>query len=156
MRKIEAQISSLSKDCVDAATRQILQNLVDKKKKISKYSEKRFSAQIFTFITLLFLLMYIYITVIQHSSGNIGYIISSILSDSIHVVIILIITGGYATALYFKRKEDKAESEFHLLRCEVVRRSTDYWPQPKLWEKRYEVLNMMKNEFDINLFHEGK
>ncbi|MED4400740.1 DUF2663 family protein [Metabacillus fastidiosus] len=156
MRKIDMQIASLNRNYVDEPTKQVLQNLVNKKRKMEKYRQKRFSAQMFTFITSIIFILYIYFSIIKYSLGDIGFIISSILNDSLHIVVVLCIAAGYATALYFKKKEDKTENEFHSLRCEVVRKSTDYWPQPELWERRHEVLQMMKREFDINLFQESK
>jgi hypothetical protein len=83
-------------------------------------------------------------------------IFHTLFDGTYHILVVLLIVGGYATAQYYKKKEEKAETEYHNLRCEVIRKSTELWPQPIQWQKRHEVFSMMKNEFDINLFHESK
>ncbi|APH04569.1 DUF2663 family protein [Bacillus weihaiensis] len=155
MRKIEPFIQQLNYH-TDLPTKKMLNNLVDRKRKFDGYKDKCFKAQLFTFTILIGFLVYLYVYIIQPSGGRIEFVISSIFDGELHLFIVLLIVAGYATAKYYKKKEDKAEKEFHALRCEVISKSSELWPQPTRWEKRHDVFAMMKNEYDINLFHESK
>lgn len=152
---VESQIVMLNHQ-TDEPTKQMLQNLVDRKRKFDKFKQKCFFYQMFTFITLIGFMAYLYRFVVQPSGGNIGYVFSSFVNETLHTFLVLTIVGGYATSLYFKKKEDKAETEYHNLRCEIIKKSPALWPQPFHWQKRNEVFKVMKKEFDINLFHESK
>ncbi len=55
--------------------------------------------------------------------------------------------------LYTKR--EKAEKEYHALRSEIIDRSKDLWKEDS-WKKRNEVYELMKKEWDINLYHVSK
>jgi len=52
-------------------------------------------------------------------------------------------------------KREKAEKEFHALRCEIIDKSKDLW-KGESWKERHKVFEMMQKEFDINLYHENK
>ncbi|MFN2745561.1 MULTISPECIES: YpbF family protein [Bacillus] len=87
--------------------------------------------------------------------GQNGFL-SEVLNDSIYLFWIMSAAFAYSTAYYFKKKEDKAEGEFHKLRCEIIQKSTDLWPQPDMWKSRETVFKIMKQEYDINLYFESK
>jgi hypothetical protein len=56
----------------------------------------------------------------------------------------------------FREKKEKAEKEFHALRCEIIDKSKDLWKKEESWTSRHLVFEMMKKTFDINLYHENK
>ncbi|MDQ0232930.1 hypothetical protein J2S19_004254 [Metabacillus malikii] len=120
------------------------------------YKKKCFNTQFVTFIALMTYVVYLYMFIIKPTGGEIPVIFHTIFSGSHHTFIALLIVSGYATAQYFKKKEDKAETEFNNLRCEVIRKSAELWQKPSQWQNRHEVFTMMKSEYDINLFHESK
>lgn len=152
---IEPSIQLLKKH-TDEPTKQMLDHLVERKRKYEKYKNKCFKAQFFTFVLIMAYIVYLYAFIIKPTGGQIDVVFHMIFDNEVHIFFILLIVGGYATAQYFKKKEDKAETEYHNLRCEVIRKSTDLWPLPAQWKNRHEVFMMMKREFDINLFHESK
>ena len=51
---------------------------------------------------------------------------------------------------------DKAEKEFHALRCEIVDRSKDLWKREEVWRERHKIFNVLKENYGINLYHENK
>ena len=51
---------------------------------------------------------------------------------------------------------EKAEKEYQLLRCEIIQKSKLLWENESEWKNRHKVFEMMKNNFDINLYHENK
>lgn len=155
MSKIETKIQQLNHH-TDEPTKKMLQNLVERKRKFESYKRKCFQTQFITFVLLMGYIVYLYSFIIKPNGGELAMIFHLIFDNSLHTFIILIIVAGYATAQYFKKKEDKSETEYHNLRCEVIRKSKDLWHKPSQWQNRHEVYTMMKNEFDINLFHESK
>lgn len=155
MDVIEIQIQLL-KDHTDEPTKKMLDNLVERKNKFELYKMKCFRAQFVTFVLLMGFIVYLYTFIIKPSGDQVGQIFHKIFDGPFHIFIVLSIVGGYATAQYFKKKEEKAETEFHNLRCELIRKSTELWQKPSQWQNRHEVFTMMKKEFDINLFHESK
>ncbi|MEW8986220.1 MAG: DUF2663 family protein, partial [Bacillus sp. (in: firmicutes)] len=62
----------------------------------------------------------------------------------------------YGLMNLFRNKRDKAEKEFHALRCEIIDKSKDLWRKEEAWSNRHLVFEMMKKNYDINLFHENK
>ncbi|WP_175639723.1 YpbF family protein [Metabacillus schmidteae] len=155
MSIIEPSIQLLNNH-TDEPTKQMLDHLVDRKRKFEKYKNKCFQAQFSTFILLMGFIVYLYAFIIKPTGGQIDVVFQMIFDNEIHIFFILLIVAGYATARYFKKKEDKSETEYHNLRCEVIRKSAELWPQPAQWQNRHEVFKLMKREFDINLFHESK
>ncbi|MFV2050912.1 YpbF family protein [Metabacillus sp. YM-086] len=155
MTTIEIKIQQL-KNHTDEPTKQMLNNLVEKKRKFEKYKLKCFRAQFVTFILLMGFIAYLYVFIIKPTGGQADAFFHLLFDGEMNIFFVLLIVGGYATAQYFKKKEDKAETEYQNLRCEVIRKSAELWPQPTQWQNRHEVFKMMKSEFDINLFHESK
>ncbi|MCD7033335.1 YpbF family protein [Metabacillus sp. GX 13764] len=152
---MEKEFSSLN-ESTDEPTKKMLQSLVDKKRKFDKYKKKCLYCQLFTFGTVLAFMGYFYFCILKQSNSDISAMISLFLQQSFHLFFVMSIIAGYATALYFKKKEEKAEKEFHALRCEVIRKSPELWPKPYYWKKREQVFLMMKKKFGINLFYESK
>lgn len=69
----------------------------------------------------------------------------------------LILTIGlFGLMNLLKQKREKAEKEFHDLRREIVDKSKDLWKKEEAWKNRHQVFEMMKNNYDINLFYESK
>lgn len=69
---------------------------------------------------------------------------------------LIFIIGLYGFMNLIRGKRDKAEKEFHALRCEIIDKSKDLWKKEDEWKNRHIVFEMMKENFDINLFHENK
>jgi hypothetical protein len=64
--------------------------------------------------------------------------------------------GLYGYMVLIKKKLDKAEKEFQLLRCEIINKSKQLWEKEEEWKNRHKVFEMMKKNYDINLYHENK
>lgn len=139
----------------DEATREMLQNVIKRKRKFDKY-EKR---HLFTVWSTIFVFVVygvnLYITVYIPYSYSAEDLFSAYLSLPNNGFYLFFIFGllGYMNVL--KKKVDKYEKEYHALRCEIIDKSTDLW-QGKAWEKRHLVFEVMKKKYDINLYHENK
>lgn len=155
MINLEKAIEHLD-SATDEPTKKMLQGLVDKKRKYDRFKRKVLTLQLVSFVCMLAFMLYFYKWIVLTSDNSLSIVLSRFVDVSFHLYFIIAIAGTYATALYYKKKETKAETEFHTLRCEVIRKSGELWPQPYHWKKRISVYQMMKAEFDINLFYESK
>ncbi|TYS68364.1 DUF2663 family protein [Sutcliffiella horikoshii] len=139
----------------DEATKQTLQLLVDKKRKQDTFKKREWRWRISCCITLGLFLTYIYFFIFKQFSSS-SASISYFFDRSIHFWIVMFITYQIGMIKYLLYKKDKAEKEYHDLRKEMVKRSDDYWSKPADWKQRHHVFDLMKKEFDINLYHETK
>ncbi|MBM7661209.1 hypothetical protein JOC85_001981 [Bacillus mesophilus] len=140
----------------DEPTKVMLQNVYKHKVKFDSYKKKLI---ICTWCSLLcFLLMFFYINnfILEPYGSNADQMFAMIVSNLFLYVLIgaLIFLGGLGS--YLKKKKDKHEKEFQDLRKEIVQKSPIQWRYPFDWEKRNEVFAKMKEEKDINLYHENK
>ncbi|MTH52206.1 DUF2663 family protein [Bacillus mangrovi] len=140
----------------DEPTKRMLQGLVDKKRKFDDLKRKVLLLQLASFGLMIGFMVYFYNAVVLTSGNSLPAVLSRFVDESLHLYFLTAIAGAYATALFLKKKEEKAEKEFHTLRCEVIRKSGELWPQPYHWKKRIAVFQVMKSEFGINLFYESK
>jgi len=139
----------------DEATKRTLQLLVEKKRKQDTFKKREWRWRISCCITLGIFLIYIYFFIFRHApsySDGISYFFDR----SIHFWIVMFIGVQIGMIKYLLYKKDKAEKEYHDLRKEMVKRSDDYWSKPVDWKQRHQVFDLMKKEFDINLYHETK
>lgn len=134
----------------------MLQELVERKRKYDALKATGNKFRLLTFILFALYLIYLTIFVIQPYSHSFETLISIYLNNSFHLVSLLIIITGYSIVLFYDKKVKKAENEYDDLRCEIIRKSSELWPQPNLWNKREKVYEVMKREFDINLYYENK
>ncbi|WP_404442568.1 YpbF family protein [Sutcliffiella horikoshii] len=139
----------------DEATKQTLQLLVEKKRKQDTFKKREWRWRISCCITLGLFLIYIYFFIFRQAPSN-SEGISYFFDRSIHFWIVMFIGVQIGMIKYLLYKKDKAEKEYHDLRKEMVKRSDDYWSKPVDWKQRHQVFDLMKKEFDINLYHETK
>ncbi|CAG9623503.1 DUF2663 family protein [Sutcliffiella rhizosphaerae] len=139
----------------DEATKQTLQLLVNKKRKFDNFKKRELRWRIACCLTLGLFIGYIYYFLF-HQSYSTAASISYFFDRSVHLWIVMFIGFQLGMIKYLLYKKDKTEKEYHDLRKEMVKRSDDYWSQPEDWKQRHLVYDMMKKEFDINLFHETK
>jgi hypothetical protein len=81
---------------------------------------------------------------------------SAFLAQTYNLYALIFIFGLYGLMNLLKEKKDKAEKEYHALRCEIIDKSKDLWKQEDAWRNRHLVFEMMKKNYDINLYHENK
>jgi hypothetical protein len=140
----------------DPATKQMLLNVVKKKRKFDNY---KFAHNLSITLTLVFtgwLLMHFYKMMKMYSANSLLDIFSIYLSQDKNIMFLLTLMGIYLGMNVLRKQREKFEKEFHGLRCEIVDRSKDLWKKEEEWKSRHIVFEMMKKEYDINLFHEHK
>ncbi|KAA6451645.1 DUF2663 family protein [Bacillus swezeyi] len=150
MRTVGSELNQLDR-FADEPTRQMLRGLIKRKQKYENYARQTFRWQAAAIICAASFCLFI----AAKGLGQSGFL-SEMLNDSIYLFWILSAAFAYSTAYYFKKKEEKAEGEYHKLRCEIIQKSTDLWPQPEMWKSRETVFKIMKQQYDINLYFESK
>lgn len=152
---MESPINLLD-DKTDPATKQILENVVKRKRKFDLY-KKRHTATIWVTISIVSLFfLYLYFTIASNYSYSFAAMFSAFVNDTNNLTFLTATVGMYGYMNLLKGKKEKAEKEFHDLRCEIVDRSKDLWSKEDAWKNRHLVFEMMKKNYDINLYHEKK
>lgn len=140
----------------DQAARQMLQKVVERKRKFDRYKARHLAVMWAGVFVSFFYLIYLYYTVMEPYSYSFASMFSAFASNSVNLYLLFLAGGLYGTMNLFKEKKDKAEKEYHALRCEIVDRSKDLWKKEEEWKNRHIVFEMMKKNYDINLYHENK
>lgn len=139
----------------DEATKQTLQLLVNKKRKQDTFKQREWRWRLSCCFSVGLFLGYVYLFIFRQSPSY-STSISYFFDRSVHLWVVMFIAFQLGMIKYLLYKKDKAEKEYHDLRKEMVKRSDDYWSKPADWKQRHQVFDMMKKEFDINLYHETK
>lgn len=152
---MEAPIISLD-DRTDQATRQMLQKVVERKKKFDVLKTRHAIVMWATVFLAFFYFYYVYKTVMFPYSYSFAAMFSAFVNASTNFYLLAVIIGLYGLMNLLRDKREKAEKEFHALRCEIIDKSKDLWKKEEEWKNRHLVFEMMKKNFDINLYHENK
>ncbi|RIW28004.1 DUF2663 family protein [Bacillus salacetis] len=139
----------------DQATKQMLQNVIERKTKWDKF--KRIHAiMLWSSVFLAFcLIYYFYNRIIGPYSYSFEAVFSVVFSKESHLYAFLVIFGMFGAVKVLYEKKEKAEKEYQALRSEIIDRSKDLWKEES-WKKRHQVYELLKKQWDINLYHVSK
>jgi len=140
----------------DQATKQMLQHVVERKKKFEALQQKHQMILWGTISVTVVFILYLYVYVMAPYSYSFFAMFSAFVNQSNHVVFLLITMGLFGYLTMVKNKMEKAEKEYQLLRCEIINKSKMLWEKESEWKNRHKVFEMMKKNYDINLYHENK
>lgn len=143
-------------DRTDLATKQMLDNVVKRKRKFEKAKLKHHLSIAATLIMTGLFLFYTYQTIVLSYSYSFYAMFSAFVQKGANFYFLIATFSLYGAMIIYKEQRDKKEKEFHELRCEIVDRSKDLWKKEEEWKSRHLVFEMMKREYDINLYHEKK
>jgi hypothetical protein len=133
----------------------MLQNLIERKRKLDKLHKKQmFFLSLFFLYTFLFIYLFYKKLLIPYSDSAFQ-IISSFFDSRMMMLLLLAGAALLGAVKIFRDQKDKAEEEFHALRCEIIDKSKDLWKNDA-WENRHKIFEMMERKFGINLYHESK
>lgn len=152
---MEQEIENLD-NRTDPATKRMLQNLIERKRKFDRFKSRHLLSVWVTIGLISIYFYYLYVTVLQPYSYSFAEIFSVYVQNSANLYFLILTVGTYGFMILLKEKREKAEKEYQALRCEIVDRSKDLWKKEEEWKNRHIVFDMMKKKFDINLFHENK
>ncbi len=140
----------------DEATKKMLMKVVERKQKFDILTKRHLLVMWSTiFITFCYFL-YLYFFLFEPYSYSFAAMFSIFVSKASNVFMLMLVMGLYGYMNLLREKRDKAEKEFHALRCEIIDKSKDLWKKEDQWQNRHLVFDMMKKNYDINLFHENK
>lgn len=152
---MDKRISELDEK-TDAATKAMLQKLIEKKQKYEKLKRNHLFLLWITMMSGFSFIIYLYDSIIDPYGYSFAIMFSIFVSKTIHLYFLIVLIGCYGLMNLLQEKRDKAESEFHTLRCEIIDKSNDLWSEKEAWQDRHLVFEMMKKHFDINLYYESK
>lgn len=152
---MEPEITKLD-DRTDHATKKMLNNLIDRKRKFDRYKSRHLLSVWITIGLITVYFYYLYVTVMKPYSYSFAEIFSVYVQNTANLYFLILSVGTYGLMILLKEKREKAEKEYHALRCEIVDRSKDLWKKEEEWKNRHVVFEMMKKTYDINLYHENK
>jgi uncharacterized membrane protein len=147
---------NLLQENMDEVTKKMLLGVIERKQKFERLKTIVNLLQFITFIGFSFFSIYLVLYIVYPNEWNIGWMIDDFLNRPIHVYILLILFSAYWGVLYYRKKCETAENEFHALRCEIIQKSADLWKEEQAWKERYKLFEIMKKEYDINLYFENK
>lgn len=140
----------------DEATKQMLQKVVERKRKFDKLKLRHLIVMWMTIFIAFFYFVYLYYTLFSPYSYSFAAMFSIFVHKSSNLYLLVMVVGLYGLMNMLKTKKDKAEKEFHALRCEIIDKSKDLWKKEEEWKNRHTVFEIMKANYDINLYHENK
>jgi len=140
----------------DQATRKMLQKVVERKQKYDLLKFRHLIIMWSTILSSFSYFIFLYYDLFQPYSYSFAAVFSSYVNQSSNFYILILLIGLFGFMNLLREKRDKAEKEFHALRCEIIDKSKDLWKKEDEWKNRHLVFEMMKENFDINLFHENK
>lgn len=140
----------------DEATKQMLYGVIKRKRKFDKLYNFHLIIMWLTLGVVLLFFYYLYRTVIAPFSGSFDQMFTAFFARSENVYLLVFTVGLFGYMNLLKYQVDKAEKEFHALRCEIIDKSPDLWSSTEAWQKRHIVFELLKRKYDINLYHENK
>lgn len=152
---VEAPILQLE-EWTDPATKQMLQKVVERKRKFDAFTFRHLVVMWATVFLSLIYIYFLYKTVAVPYSYSFAAMFSAFVDKTYNLYLLVIIGGLFGLMNLLREKREKAEKEFHALRCEIIDKSKDLWKHEDSWKKRHKVFEMMKKNYDINLYHENK
>ncbi|MEW5321872.1 YpbF family protein [Geobacillus thermoleovorans] len=137
---------------LDEVAKEMLMAVIEKKKKWERLEKRTLLLQAAAFVGLA--VFFLYILAKAASFGTWGERIAWFFAAPVHVFILLLLSTVYWAGVYYKGKSEKAEDDFHALRCEIIQKSIDLWKDEEQWNGRHRLFEWMKREYDINLYYE--
>ncbi|AKU32794.1 MULTISPECIES: DUF2663 family protein [Bacillus] len=141
---------------MDQPTQKMIETLIKRKRKYEGFAKQCKRWQWTALLSLAILLFYFVITANSGGSLQPEAMIATLLGHEVFLFWIMAEVFAFYASYYYKKKEEKAEDEYHKLRCEIIQKSTDLWPQSNQWEEREAVFHFMQTQYDINLYYESK
>ena len=140
----------------DEATKQMLENVRKRKQKFDDAKKWHYFSIYSTLFFAFLFFSYFYLTVAKIYSYSFFAMFSATVNDSVNVLLFFVSLCLFGAMNLLKQQKDKKEKEYQELRCEIVDRSKDLWKKEDQWGNRHIIFEMMKKNYDINLYHEKK
>ncbi|WP_174734043.1 YpbF family protein [Mesobacillus harenae] len=140
----------------DQTAKKMLDNVVKRKRKFENLKSRHILVMCLTMAFAFFFFLYLFLTVVQPYSYSFAQMFTAFVSDSVNLYLLVIVVGTFGWMNLLREKREKAEKEYHALRCEIIDKSKDLWKKEDEWKSRHLVFELMNTKYDINLYHENK
>jgi hypothetical protein len=140
----------------DQATKTMLENVRKRKRKFDEAKKWHYISVYGTLFFAFIFMVYFYIYFYQQYSFSFLTLLSAVINDTVAVYLLAFTIVGFGAMNLLKQQKEKKEKEYQELRCEIVDRSKDLWKREDEWKNRHIVFDIMKKQYDINLYHEKK
>ena len=141
---------------IDGTLKKILLKLIEKKTKFDGLKSKHILLMWLTILLTTLYFFYLYKHIAIPYSYSFASMFSAFVGNSFNLYAMVCVIGSFGFVNILRQKRDKAEKEYHELRCEIIDKSKDWITNRDTWENRHEIYNAMKEKYDINLFHQSK
>lgn len=125
-----------------------------KRKHEKKEAELKLYKAVLLTVAAVFLGYVLIFTVMPHRFQY-GLMVSNLINDVYHYFFIALLVTVHLRLKFIEKKADTAEKEYNALRCEVIQRSEELWPEGERREKRHLFFKEMKEKYKINLYYEN-
>ncbi|CUA79528.1 YpbF family protein [Anoxybacillus suryakundensis] len=140
---------------LDEVTKAILKRVMTHKKEWNDMKKRMHLSFILFLLSLALFGLYIYQTFVISHRTSIERIMMALMNDERTFSFVVFVGSLAWLVLFYKKKSEKAEQDFHALRCEFIQKSSELL-QERAWEKRHVLYEWMKKTYDISLYHENK
>lgn len=140
----------------DEATKQMLENVRKRKEKFDNAKKLHNYVIMTTLFSAFIYLNYFYFSIVKQNGNSFFAMFSASVNNLMNMFLLGLTILMYGTMNLLKQQREKKEKEYQELRCEIVDRSKDLWKKEEQWQNRHIVFEIMKKNYDINLYHEKK
>ncbi len=130
----------------------VLQTLIEKKEQKDQYDRQMKWWAFYSSLMGCLALIYLYGFNLTHAESVRAALFSLAGDRMIWFIGIYFLVAGVQWKR-LKKKCAKADDEYESIRKEIIERGDDLWPRPEMWKNRYQVLEYVKSEYNINLYH---
>jgi hypothetical protein len=137
---------------VNSLTSVVLAQLVEKKAEKDRWkkglNQWGFS-MIFVVVATFF---YLYLFKIKNASSLSNPLTLLFVDEMVWICVVFLIFSSFHL-IWMRKKCKKAEDEFEAIRLDFIDRNEEWWSDEAQWEKRHIVMEFMKKEYNINIYH---
>lgn len=138
----------------DEVAKQMLLGVIEKKEKWDRWKTKVKLLQIATAVGGIAFLAYVVFGIVLSPRPASSKVVV-FFGETSHLFLLFLFGTAIFVMNVYQKKCDKAEEEFHALRCEIIQKSADLWRADDEWKKRHEWFTVLKTKYDIDLFYEN-
>ncbi|WP_458412657.1 DUF2663 family protein [Schinkia sp. CFF1] len=140
---------------LDEVGQVIIQDLCKLKTKYEKKESELKLLRMMMLISAAIFIGYVLIFTVLPFRFQYGVMISRLINDGYHYLFIAVLVTLHFRFRFIEKKAEKLEKEYNALRCEVIQRSEELWPEGEKRAKRHHFFKLMKEKYKINLYYEN-
>lgn len=137
---------------ISEVTRISLNELITRKQEKNRCQRAEIKAVFFLMVMFIIFLLYTSIMKPTFLSYFTLGSLQMLASDPIMLLCGASMLFGFMQIQYYSKKYKEADNDYESLRCELIDRSEELWPNTEQWNNRHLFFAFMNEEYDINLY----